>query len=108
METIQIICIIAGIAAGLAVAFINMQITKKSYKTSNSAAGIMGANVLRLIFDFAALAVGYLICRSCDLPMIETLVAIAVGLSVGEIIFLRILINKIKKENSEKNEERSA
>ena len=108
METIQIICIIVGALAGFAAAFLNMLLSKKSYKTSNSAAGIMGANVLRLIVDLAAFAIGFLICDNCDLPMVETLVSIAVGLSAGEMIFLRKLINNIKKENSEKNEERSA
>ena len=106
MNSTSIICIIVGLAAGFFVAFINMLISKKFTTGSmNNVNGVMAGNMLRMALNIGTLAAGFFICKGTGLPMLETLISIAVGLSIGGILFLKLLVDKMDKENKN-NEER--
>ena len=59
----------------------------------------MGVNMLRLLLDAAALAACYFICKAYEFPMMATLIAAAVGLSVGGMVFLRIMVKKTQPQS---------
>ena len=86
MNLTDILSVLGGAVLGAAVAYINMRISKANMNASNMAA-VMGVNMLRLLLDAAALAVCFFVCRAYDLPMTATLIAAAVGLSGGGMLF---------------------
>lgn len=83
----------AGIVLGTAVAYVNMLISKNSMKAENMA-GIMGGNALRLLLDALALAIAYFVSRALSVSEMCALIATAVGLSVGSIVFLKLMVKK--------------
>lgn len=93
MDFTDILSVLGGALLGLAVAYVNMRISKANMNASNMAA-VMGTNMLRLLLDAAALAVCYFVCKAYELPMMATLIAAAVGLSVGGMAFLRGMVRK--------------
>ncbi len=101
MNFADILSVLGGAALGLTVAYINMRISKANMNASNMAA-VMGVNMLRLLLDAAALAVCYFVCGAYELPMMATLIAAAVGLSVGGMVFLRIMVKKTQPQSKEK------
>ena len=95
-----VLCVIGGLILGVLVAFINSKISKKGIDASTTGA-VMGINFFRFILDIIALAVGFFVSRAFNLPQIPTLVAIAVGLSVGSMLFLYFLSKNVSKEEDE-------
>ncbi len=68
------------------------------YNTDTSKIAI--ANAARLVIDIAALAVGFFACRLIKvIPLFATLLAIAIGLSVGGLAFLKMIADKARAEN---------
>lgn len=98
MEYAYILTAFAGVVFGAAVAYLNMLITRSKLK-ADSVTGIMGGNMLRLLLDAAALAAAYFISKALNAPMIAALLATAVGLSVGGIVFLRAMLKKIQSRD---------
>ena len=61
----------------------------------------MGVNLLRLLLDAAALAICFFVCKTYDLPMTATLIAAAVGLSGGGMLFLKMMVNKTQPQSKD-------
>jgi hypothetical protein len=95
MEYAYVLTALAGAVFGVIVAYLNMLITRSKLK-ADSVMGIMGGNMLRLLLDAAALAAAYFISKALDAPVIAALLATAVGLSVGGMVFLRAMLKKIQ------------
>lgn len=91
---------VGGAAFGFAVAYVNMLISKANLNKDNFAA-IMGANVLRLLVDAAALAAAYFVCKALSFPMIVPLIAVALGLSVGGMFFLKKIAKQIQSQSDD-------
>ena len=100
MNLTDILSVIGGAVLGAAVAYINMRISKANLNASNMAA-VMGVNMLRLLLDAAALAVCFFVCRAHELPMTATLIAAAVGLSGGGMLFLKMMVNKTQPQSKD-------
>lgn len=100
MNLTDILSVLGGAVLGAAVAYINMRISKANMNASNMAA-VMGVNMLRLLLDAVALAVCFFVCRAYDLPMMATLIAAAVGLSGGGMLFLKIMVNKTQPQSKD-------
>ena len=100
MNLTDILSVLGGAVLGAAVAYINMRISKANMNASNMAA-VMGVNMLRLLLDAAALAACFFVCRAYDLPMMATLIAAAVGLSGGGMLFLKIMVNKTQPQSKD-------
>ena len=100
MNLTDILSVLGGAVLGAAVAYINMRISKANMNASNMAA-VMGVNMLRLLLDAAALAVCFFVCRADDLPMMATLIAAAVGLSGGGMLFLKMMVNKTQPQSKD-------
>ena len=100
MNLTDILSVIGGAVLGAAVAYINMRISKANLNASNMAA-VMGVNMLRLLLDAAALAVCFFVGRAYELPMTATLIAAAVGLSGGGMLFLKMMVNKTQPQNKD-------
>ena len=94
MELVDILPVLGGAALGLIVAYVNMRISKANMNASDMAA-VMGVNMLRLLLDAAC----YFICKAYEFPMMATLIAAAVGLSVGGMVFLRIMVKKTQPQS---------
>lgn len=80
-------------AFGLVIAYINMRITK-AHINADTVVGVMGVNTLRMLLNVAGLAITYFVSQAFNLPLVAALVAVAVGLSLGGIAFLKIMISK--------------
>lgn len=91
---------LAGAAFGFAVAYVNMLISKANLR-SGSFAGIMGVNMLRLLIDVLALAAAYFVSRKLQLPLAAMLIAVALGLSIGGMLFLKQMTKKIQSQSEE-------
>lgn len=89
---------VAGAAFGFAVAYVNALISKANLKKENFAA-IMGSNFLRLLIDAAALAAAYFVCRALSFPLAVPLIAVALGLSVGGMFFLKKIAKQIQSQS---------
>jgi|GEM_PF-591587 len=100
MNLTDILSVLGGAVLGAAVAYINMRISKANMNASNMAA-VMGVNMLRLLLDAAALAVCFFVCRAYYLPMMATLIAAAVGLSGGGMLFLKMMVNKTQPQSKD-------
>ena len=100
MNLTDILSVLGGAVLGAAVAYINMRISKANLNASNMAA-VMGVNMLRLLLDAAALAVCFFVCMAYDLPMMATLIAAAVGLSGGGMLFLKMMVNKTQPQSKD-------
>lgn len=82
---------------GLAAACLNTKLSAKMLDKT-SLAEIMGVNVIRLVIDAIVLALIYLLCRLFKLPMTAPLLSCAAALSVGGMLMLKKLTDKIKKQ----------
>ena len=100
MNLADILSVLGGALLGLGIAYVNMRISKANMNASNMAA-VMGVNMLRLLLDAAALAVCFFVCRAYELPMMATLIAAAVGLSLGGMLFLRRMVRKTQPQSKE-------
>ena len=100
MNLTDILSVLGGAVLGAAVAYINMRISKANMNASNMAA-VMGVNMLRLLLDAAALAVCFFVWRAYELPMMATLIAAAVGLSGGGMLFLKMMVNKTQPQSKD-------
>lgn len=100
MNLTDILSVLGGAVLGAAVAYINMRISKANLNASNMAA-VMGVNMLRLLLDAAALAICFFVCNTYDLPMTATLIAAAVGLSGGGMLFLKMMVNKTQPQSKD-------
>ena len=97
---IYVLSAVGGAVFGLAAAYINMLISKANLK-SESLAGIMGANMLRMLVDVIALVATYFGCNALNLPLAVTLIAVALGLSVGGMLFLKQITKKIQSQRDD-------
>lgn len=97
---IYVLAAAGGAVFGLAVAYVNMLISRANLGT-DSFAGIMGVNMLRLLLDVIALAAAYFMCKALSLPMAVTLLAVALGLSVGGMLFLKQMTKKIQSQRDD-------
>lgn len=84
---------------GLVIAYINMRISKKNLNAENMAA-VMGVNMLRLLLDAAALAIVFFVCRALEASITSALIATALGLSVGGMLFLRSMVRKTQFQDN--------
>lgn len=92
-----------GLLLGTAVAYLNMRLSKRVLG-KNDIAIVMGVNVLRLLFDAAALTIVFFVCKAAKLPLGITLISTAVGLTVLGMLFLELMTKKYEKENEESSE----
>ncbi len=99
MELTDIIAALCGAVLGFAVAYINMRISKKNLNAENMAA-VMGVNMLRLLLDAAALAAVFFVCRALKVSITAALIATALGLSVGGMLFLRSMVKKTQSQDN--------
>ena len=99
MDT-NIICIIVGIAFGLIVAFIGSRLTKAALKVKD-ATSIMIANMAKFAMDAGALVATFFVCRAASLPVVSTLVAVAVSLSAGGILMSVLVAKKASKNDAD-------
>lgn len=95
MNYVYILTALAGAVFGVAVAYLNMLITRSKMK-ADSVIGIMSGNMLRLALDAAALAAAYFVSNALEASMIVAVIATAVGLSVGGMVFLRAMLKKVQ------------
>lgn len=100
MDT-NIICVIAGIAFGLLVAFINSRITKAGLK-SKDVTKIMITNMVKFAIDAGSLTAAFFICRAAALPVVPTIISLAITLSLGGVL-MAYLVAKKASENDEEN-----
>ena len=100
MNLTDILSVIGGAVLGAAVAYINMRISKANLNASNMAA-VMGVNMMRLWLVAAALAICFFVCKTYDLPMTATLIAAAVGLTGGGMLFLKMMGNKTQPQSKD-------
>lgn len=97
---IYVLSAVGGAVFGLAVAYVNMLISKANLG-SDSLAGIMGVNMLRMLIDVIALAATYFGCKALNLPLAVTLIAAALGLSVGGMLFLKQITKIIQSQRDD-------
>ena len=88
---------LAGLVLGLAVAWCNMLLTKRSMQKQDASA-IMGVNVLRQVINIAALALVFLLRNVIPLPVYGTLIGTALGLSAGNVLFVWLLTKKMEQK----------
>lgn len=89
---------VVALILGTAVAYINSRLSRKALNKDNVTA-IMAINMARLFLDALCLAAVYGCCKLLDIAFILPLCAAAVGLSVGGMLFLRLLTKKENKKN---------
>lgn len=94
----QIIAAAAALVLGAAVAYINSLLSKKALN-KDSVTAIMAINFERLFLDALCLFAVYGICKLVKLEFIVPLIAAAVGLSAGGILFLRLMTKKENEKN---------
>ena len=97
---IYVLSAVGGAVFGLAVAYVNMLISKANLG-SDSLAGIMGVNMLRMLIEVIALAATYFGCKALNLPLAVTLIAAALGRSVGGMLFLKQITKIIQSQRDD-------
>ena len=100
MNWLDILSAVAALAFGLIMAYVNMRLSR-AHMNSQSVASIMGANMLRLLIDIAALAAAFFVSRALKLSVTVMLIAVALGLSVGGMVMLRLMIKKSQPHEKE-------
>ncbi len=96
----NILCAAGGFAFGTLAAFINARISRRGLRNSTTIA-VMGTNAVRMLIDIAALVIAFFACKLFDLPVSVTIIAVALGLTICGMLFLRKLTKQILEE--EKN-----
>ncbi len=92
------LCGLGGAVFGLTGAYVNMLISRAGVKSDNFA-GVMGVNMLRMLVNIIVLLVCIFVCRSFKLPLVLTVLAAAMGLSVGGMLFLKRLTKEIQSQS---------
>lgn len=92
-----------GFVFGALVSFANAQITRHSVR-KNSVNAVIGASMLRMLVNIAALAVVYFTRNLLPLPFYGTIIGTAVGLSLMGIL-LNLRLSKKQLEDPTKNPE---
>lgn len=95
---VPVLCVLGGLALGVLAAFVNSLISRRSLGKESMTA-IMGTNLARMGINILTLLAAFFLCRHFELPMIATLLAVAVGLTAAGLLFLK----KITKELGEKD-----
>lgn len=88
----------AALVLGLVVAYINSRLSKKALG-KDSVTAIMSINLARLFLDALCLFAVFGGCKLLEIKFIVPLIAAALGLSVGGMLFLRLMTNKENKKN---------
>lgn len=88
----------AALVLGLVVAYINSRLSKKALG-KDSVTAIMSINLARLFLDALCLFAVFGGCKLLDAEFILPLIAAALGLSIGGMLFLRLMTNKENKKN---------
>lgn len=102
--SLHIISAVGGLIFGAAAAWLNAQLTRKRmYKEGLTA--IAATNTLRMVVDIAAMAIAYFAAALFALPLITTLIAVAVGLTVFGMVFLLRLTKAAKDSGQEKKQD---
>ncbi len=97
---LHILSAAGGLVFGIAAAMLNAHLTKKRLHKDGLGA-VTATNTLRMVVDIAAMAIAFLAVSVFDLPLMTTLVAVAIGLTVAGTIFL-VRITKLEAESSKK------
>ncbi len=97
MDTTTVICVICGLAFGTLVGFITSRISVKFAKNPQVSKAMIG-NLIRIIIDAGALAAGYFVCKALNLSLLAVLLPIALGLSIFGMLFLKLSMNRLLKE----------
>ena len=90
-----VLAALCGLVWGAAAAFLNFAISRKSV-TKDSTAALTGASVLRLIVDFAALGLVFLLRNVLPFRFDVTLVATAIAMSLTTIFCAYRLSGQLK------------
>ena len=102
---IYVLCAVGGLVFGALGALVTASVSRRSLKTkSDSMVSVMGTNMLRMLIDVAFLACAFLVCKSFELPLVVTLISVALGLTVFGMLFLKSIVKKL---NEGKNESES-
>ena len=102
---IYVLCAVGGLAFGALGAFLTATVSRRSLKTkSDSMVSVMGTNMLRMLIDVAFLACTFLVCRSFKLPLIVTLISVALGLTVFGMLFLKSIVKKLSENNESESD----
>ena len=102
---IYVLCAVGGLAFGALGAFLTATVSRRSLKTkSDSMVSVMGTNMLRMLIDVAFLACTFLVCRSFNLPLIVTLISVALGLTVFGMLFLKSIVKKLSENNESESD----
>lgn len=94
----QTIAAALALLLGAAVAFVNSRLSRKTMG-KDSVTAIMGINTARLFLDALCLGAVFGGCKLLDIKFIVPLCAAAVGLSVGGLLFLKIMTAKENEKN---------
>ena len=98
----SIICAAGGLAFGALGAFLAACISKRSLKNrTDSLVAVMGTNALRLVLDVVFLLAAFMLCRKLELPLVVTLISVALGLTVFGMLFLRRIAKTLTEENED-------
>lgn len=102
---IYVLCAVGGLAFGTLGAFLTATVSRRSLKTkSDSMVSVMGTNMLRMLIDVAFLVCAFLICRGFELPLVVTLISVALGLTVFGMLFLRSIVKKLSENNESESD----
>ena len=87
-----------GAAFGFAVANISAVLTRRGMKKDDANA-VLGASMLRTLFDILALLAVYLLRNVLPFPFFGVIVGTALGLSVGNVVLASRMSKQIKEES---------
>lgn len=94
----EISAAVIALLLGAAVAYINSKLSKRALG-KESVTAIMAINFARLFLDALCLFAVFIACKLLKLGFTVPLIAAAVGLSVGGMLFLKLLTAKENKKN---------
>ena len=91
---------LAGFVFGLVIGYCNMCITKHSMKKQdgNGVGAVMSTNMLRQLINLIALALVFLLRNVIPLPFYGTIIGTALGLSVGNVLFIWLLRKQMERQ----------
>ena len=98
----SIICAAGGLAFGTLGGYLTACISRRGLKNQEPGmASVMATNMLRLILDVAFLLAAYLLCSKLELPLLVTLISVALGLTLFGMLFLKSVVKKLTEENED-------
>ena len=100
---VTVLCVIGGLLLGVLAAFINSRISRKNAGKDNMVA-IMGTNLARMGMDILALGAAFFVCRRFELPMIATMVSVAVGLTAAGMLFLKRITDQMLSQDAKEKD----